>query len=67
MKHVPLEICDLPLVLRVEEAAQVLTIGRNACYEAIKRGEIRARKIGRRLLVPRAEIERLLRGAPGAE
>ena len=47
--------------LTVEEAAEILGIGRNSAYEAVKRGEIPALRLGRRLLVPRAALERILR------
>ena len=49
-----------PLTYKVEEAAQVLGIGRNQCYEALKRGDLPSIRIGRRLLVPRAALDRLL-------
>jgi excisionase family DNA binding protein len=48
--------------LTVEEAAQVLGIGRNSAYEAAWRGEIPTIKIGRRLVVPRAALDRILTG-----
>ena len=38
--------------LTVEEAAEILGIGRNSAYEAIRRGEIPALRLGRRLVVP---------------
>lgn len=47
----------------VGEAAKRLGIGRNQAYEAVKRGEIPVIKIGKRLLVPRAALDRLLSGA----
>lgn len=48
------------LTLTVEEAAKLLGIGRNLCYDRVKTGEIPAIKIGRRLLVPRSALEKLL-------
>jgi len=48
------------LVYTVEEARALLRIGRGAIYEAIRRGEIPAIRIGRRILVPCAALERLL-------
>ena len=48
------------LTLTVEEAARVLGIGRNLCYDRVKTGEIPVIKIGRRLLVPRRALEKLL-------
>lgn len=55
--------------LRVEEAAAILGIGRNAAYSAAKRGELPTIKVGRRILVPAAALDRLLAeaGAGAAE
>jgi len=47
-------------VLTVLEAAGMLGISRNLAYEGIRRGEIPSLKIGRRILVPRVALERLL-------
>ena len=55
----------LPHVLTVEEAAQVLGISRWLAYEQARSGElagVRVLRIGRRLLVPRAALERVLAG-----
>ena len=49
--------------LTIDEAAKVLGVGRNKAYEAAKRGEIPTIKIGKRILVPRAALERMLQGA----
>lgn len=49
--------------LTVEEAGRALGIGRNTAYEAIRRGQLPAIRIGKRLLVPRAALERLLAGS----
>jgi excisionase family DNA binding protein len=46
--------------LTVKEAAKLLGIGRNSAYEAAHRGEIPAVRIGRRLVVSRAALDRLL-------
>jgi excisionase family DNA binding protein len=46
----------------IEEAGRELGISRNGAYEAAKRGEIPTIKIGRRILVPRAALDRLLSG-----
>ena len=48
------------LTMTVEEAAAVLGISRNLAYEAAQDGRIPAIRIGRRLLVPRRALERLL-------
>lgn len=47
----------------VREAAAVLGVGRTTLAEAIARGEVRALRIGRRVVVPETELERLLAGA----
>jgi excisionase family DNA binding protein len=48
------------LTLTVDETAKILGIGRNSAYEAVARGEIPVIKIGKRLLVPKAALEKLL-------
>jgi len=47
----------------VPEAAKILGLNRNSGYEAVKRGEIPVIKIGKRLLVPKPALDRLLQGA----
>ena len=42
----------VPRVLRVEEAAQLLGIGRSLAYDLIRSGQLRSIKIGRRRLIP---------------
>lgn len=44
----------------VEQASRILGIGRSAAYAAAKRGELPTIKMGRRVLVPVAALERLL-------
>ena len=44
----------------VPEAAKILGLNRNTGYEAVKRGEIPVIKIGKRLLVPKPALDRLL-------
>ena len=48
------------------EAAQILGIGRNQAYDAIKKGELYAIRIGRRLVVSQVALDRLLSGADRA-
>jgi excisionase family DNA binding protein len=48
------------LTITSDEASRRLGIARNQAYEAAKRGEIPTIKIGRRLLVPRAALDRML-------
>lgn len=51
---------DQRSTLSVEETAKILGIGRNLAYDRVKTGEIPVIKIGRRLLVPRRALEKLL-------
>ena len=48
------------LTLTVEEAATLLGISRAFAYEAVGRGEIPSIRIGRRILVPKAGVNRLV-------
>ena len=48
------------LTYSIPEAAKILGIGRNLCYDRVKTGEIPAIKIGRRLLVPRKALAKFL-------
>ena len=48
--------------MTVEEAAVVLGISRTSAYECVRRGELRAIRLGRRLLVPRLVVDQLLAG-----
>ena len=50
------------LTFTVEETAKILGIGRNSAYEAVARGEIPVIRVGKRLLVPKAALEKLLSG-----
>jgi excisionase family DNA binding protein len=49
-------------VLSVDEAARFLRADRKTIYGAIERGELPALKLGRRLFVSRAVLDRLLNG-----
>jgi excisionase family DNA binding protein len=51
---------DRRLTWTVPEAAGLLGISRASAYEAAHRGELPVRVIGRRLLVPRVALLRLL-------
>ena len=48
------------LTYSVEEAALLLGISRNSCYEAVRKGEIPTIRLGRRLLIPRSRLEAML-------
>jgi excisionase family DNA binding protein len=51
---------DGRLTWTVTEAAELLGISRASAYEAAHRGELPVRVIGRRMLVPRVVLLRLL-------
>lgn len=48
--------------LSVEEAGRRLGVGRGLAYELARRGEIPSLRLGRRLVVPVAALDRLLNG-----
>lgn len=54
-------------VLTVQEAGERLGLGRVSAYRAVRRGEIPALRFGKRLVVPKAALQRMLREAGRAE
>ena len=58
---------DDRLTWTIAEAADLLGISRASAYEAAHRGELPVRVIGRRMLVPRVALLRLLEGADQPE
>lgn len=52
-----------PLTQSVRQTAKELGIGVNQAYEAVRRGEIPNIKIGKRILVLREPLKRMLGGA----
>ncbi len=60
---------DAPLLLRAEEAARLLGLGRSKVFEMLATGELPAVRIGRAVRVSRASLERWVRdqtGEPGS-
>ena len=51
---------DDRLVLAIEEAGKLLGLGRSGTYEAARRGDIPVLRIGRRWLVPRVALDKML-------
>ena len=49
-------------VLKPDEVGKLLRISRGSVYEAIRRGSIPSLRIGRKILIPRAALEKLLDG-----
>jgi len=53
---------DKRLVLTVTEVAVALGISRTHDYELVARGELPSLRLGRRIVVPRRSLERLVDG-----
>lgn len=51
------------LTLSVEEAARVIGIGRGLAYELARTGRLPVVRFGRRMVVPRAQLEAMLQAA----
>ena len=49
-----------PLTLSVEQAARLLGVSRGVAYEAARSGQLPTIRLGRRVLVPRAQLLRML-------
>ena len=60
------EMAESP-VLTVLEVSRLLKISRGSAYEACRTNAIPTIRIGRRLLVPRAQLEAMLAGRTQAE
>ena len=48
------------LTVTVDETAALLGISRSVAYESVRTGTIPSIRIGKRILVPRAALERML-------
>ena len=59
----PLAIATERLTYTVEEAATLLGISRSLAYEAARTGDLPTIRIGRRILVPAAALQRLIDAA----
>ena len=56
---------ERPIVRRtysIDEVAKLLGIGRNSAYEAARRGDFPTIKVGSRIVVPKAALDRMLAG-----
>jgi excisionase family DNA binding protein len=53
-------LTDSRLVVTVSEAANLLGISRSFAYELVKRGELPVVRLGRRQLVPKESLSRLM-------
>jgi excisionase family DNA binding protein len=46
----------------IEEAARILGIGRNSAYEAARSGQLPTIEMGKRKLVPKVVLDRMVNG-----
>jgi excisionase family DNA binding protein len=51
---------DKRLCITVPEAAAMLGISRNFAYELVRQGQLPVIRFGKRLLIPRAALDRML-------
>ncbi|MGI8753325.1 MAG: excisionase family DNA-binding protein [Acidimicrobiales bacterium] len=56
-----------PKAVSVDDAAQLLGLGRSSLYDLLEVGRIRSVKVGSRRLVPTAAIDEFLGAPPRAE
>ena len=55
------------LTYNVREAAKLLGLSKNSAYQACLKGEIPHLKIGKRILIPRVQLDRMLNEAGKAK
>jgi excisionase family DNA binding protein len=46
-----------PILIPITEACRILGVGRSKLYTLIAAGELTVRKVGRKTLIPRTELE----------
>jgi excisionase family DNA binding protein len=56
----------VPVLYRVEEAAEALRVGRTVIYQLIRCGALRTVKVGTRRLVPVAAVTEYVKGLEAA-
>lgn len=59
VQHPPGAPPDTPLLVAVPDAARLLGIGTTLAWDLVRSGAIPSIKLGRRVLVPHAALERL--------
>lgn len=50
----------MKLAYSIDEAADILSVGRTKIYEYLKSGDLKARKFGRRTLILKKDLEDFL-------
>ncbi len=53
------------LLMNIDEASQILNLGRSKVYELVMRGELQSIKIGRSRRIPRSSIEEFIQSRLG--
>jgi excisionase family DNA binding protein len=56
------EVVQMPVLLRPEEVARMLSIGRTAVFELIRTGELRSVKIGKSRRIPAEAVVEYVAG-----
>jgi excisionase family DNA binding protein len=51
---------DKILCMTVPEAAKLLRISRNHCYELVKRGVVPSIRLGKKIVIPRIALDKKL-------
>lgn len=54
-----LELLSQPTI-SVQDAGRILNLSRNAAYEAVRRGDLPAKRFGKRIVVLTAPLRRML-------
>lgn len=54
-------LADLPEVLTVEQVLKLLPVGRTVLYEALRSGQIPSGRVGRRYVIARETLVKLLK------
>ncbi len=60
MRAKPVSPIGERICLTVPEAARVLRISRNFCYELVRQGVLPSVRLGKRILIPRVRLEKVL-------
>ncbi len=55
---------QIPIAVTIPDAVKVSGMSRTSIYEALKRGDLTARKAGRRTLISFADLQAYLAGLP---
>ena len=51
---------DTRVAYSVKEVLQMLPLGRSTIYDLVASGELRSRKVGKKIIIPKSAIEELL-------